>query len=315
MTSSDEYAESELVEKLGNMYLIKINDTLKPVPATYKNKLLYEKELYELLHPNASNERVVLTDENDEDFVAIAPTNNDSVYQLWVGENPHPVMNTPSKSEDILKGVWEAIESPKNYSRIKNLYEDIRKNIVRRTVIKKAESLFAQNEVIPKEDGWSIMGIFILTWDCRIFLDTGDIENQKAYSVSSSGVSEMDKPKEFLKLTVDDDILNHYKNTPLKIYYPLNSTHIEKSDCVTNKCTECDKETECQTYYDKNSSEPNRSVYVCTECQSSWKEYKLTEREIEFLYKINWLINHRKHLDDDAFWSVIESHVWHYDSK
>jgi hypothetical protein len=90
-TQNDNISTPEVIERLGNMYLVKINGKLKQVPATYKNKLLYDKKLYELLHPDTPNERVILTDNaQNENFIAIAPTNNDSVYQLWVDDDPHP---------------------------------------------------------------------------------------------------------------------------------------------------------------------------------------------------------------------------------
>ncbi len=310
--ATNNLSNPEVVERLGNMYLVKINGQLKQVPATYKNKLLYDEQLYELLHPDADNERVILTDEQqDDDFIAIAPTNNDSVYQIWIDDYPYPVMNTPSNSEDVLRGVSEALGSPADYSRLRQIYKEIRENEVRRPVISKAESIFPRNEIIPKDEGWSIMGLFILTWDARVFLDTGKIEKQTTYRVRGSGVSETDKAREFLQLTVDEETIEYYKDTPLQVYHPLDeSVDVTDSDTKECKCPTCESKETVYEYDDSNSEEP-RPVIVCSKCDTKWQEFKLTEREIEFISKAQWLLNHREYLEDDAFWSVIESFVWH----
>lgn len=307
------FSKPEVVERLGNMYLVKINGQLKQVPATYKNKLLYDEDMYELLHPDANNERIILTDdEQDNDFIAISPTNNDSVYQIWIDNDPYPVMNTPSNSEDVLRGVSEAIDSPADYTRLKNIYHEIRSNEVRRHVINKAESLFPRNEIIPIDEGWSIMGLFILTWDSRVFLNTGDIEKQTTYRVRGSGVSETDQAREFLQLAMAEETIRCYRDTVMKIHYNLhNSVNVTDSEIKSRECPNCDQEQDVYEYYDTDSKEPNRPIFVCSECNQPWQEFKFTEREIEFISKAQWLLNHRKHLDDDAFWSVIESFVWH----
>lgn len=312
-SKNDDIAKSEVIERLGNMYLVKINGELKQVPATYKNKLLYDKKLYELLHPDTPDERIILTDNKQtEHFIAIAPTNNDSIYQLWVGDDPYPVMNTPSNSEKVLKGVNDALSNPSDYNRLINIYDDIRSNQVRRHVINKAESLFPRNEIIPTEEGWSILGLFVLTWDSRVFLNTGEIEKQTAYRVKGSGVSETEQPREFLQLVIDDETINYYKDTKLKIYYPLDeNVDVSNSNTKKCKCPTCDSSEMVYEYYDSNSEHKNKPVFVCSVCDNPWQEFTMEEREIEFIAKAQWLLNHREYLEDDAFWSVIESFVWH----
>lgn len=305
---------AEVVETLGNMFLVRVNGELKQVPATYKNELLYKHELYELLHPRTSDERVILTDdEQNEHFVAIAPTDNDSVYQIWVDDNPYPVMNPPSMAENVLRGVRDALNAPADYERLKQVYQEIRSTRVRRKVIEKASSLFAQNEVIPTEEGWNILGVFLLTWDARVFLNTSSIDDQKAYRVSGQGVSETDEAKEFIQLAVRDEILEEYRDIKLDVHYPLPMS-VDVSSCpvVNKECPSCDNQ-EAYEYYEGDSQVEERPVYVCTDdsCGQAWQEYDLTEREIEFIAKAQWLINHREYLDDDAFWDVVESYVWH----
>lgn len=313
----EEIHNSEIVEALGNMFLVKVDGELDQVPATYKNELLYRHELYELLHPDEKNERVVLTDdEQDEKFVAVSPTQNDSVYQLWIDDNPYPVMNPPSMAEQVLRGVRDALEAPSDYSRLYDVYQEIRSTRVRRAVIEKAASLFPRNEIIPEEQGWNILGIFLLTWDARVFLNTGDIDDQKAYRVSGSGVSETDEAKEFLQLAIQDNVLSQFRGMSLEIGTQI-PTEVDLSSCssVDNSCPTCDNESVYE-YYESETTVEERPTYVCSEptCGQAWEEYSLTEREIEFISKAKWLINHREQLDDDAFWDVIESHVWHTSS-
>ncbi len=305
--------KAEVVETLGNMFLVKIDGELKQVPATYKNKLLYEKELYELLHPETADERVILTDDTqDEEFLAIAPTNNDSVYQIWVDDYPYPVMNPPSMAEDVLRGVHEALEVPASYERLRSVYQKIRSTRVRRYVMDRAASMFPANEVIPTDEGWSILGLFVLTWDARVFLDTGEVEKQTSYSIRGGGVSETDQPREFLQLAIRDETIAQYRDLALKIHYPLApEVDVTNSDTTVKECPTCGTDEPTYEYYDEHAEQPERPVFVCQKCDQPWQEFDLTEREVEFIAKAQWLINHRGHLDDDAFWDVVESFVWH----
>lgn len=309
--------DAEVVETLGNMFLVRVDGEMKQVPATYKNELLYKHELYELLHPDTNSERVVLTDEADPRFVAVAPTENDSVYQIWIDDNPYPVMNPPSMAEQVLRGVRDSLDTPSDYERLNEVYQEIRSTRVRRSVMEKAASLFPRNEVIPEDEGWNILGIFLLTWDARVFLNTGSIDEQTAYRVAGSGVSETDDEKEFLQLAVRDDVVEQYRDISLDIRYPLpNNVNLAGSEVRDNECPTCGN-GQSYYHYDNVSAdgEPveERPVYVCTDdsCGQAWQEYDLTEREIEFVSKAQWLVNHRQKLSDDAFWDVVESYVWH----
>lgn len=301
---------SEIIEKLGNMYLVKIDGNIKQVPATYKNKLLYEKELYDLLHPDTNNSRVILTDKEDSEFIAVAPTQNDSIYQLWVSENGYPVMNTPSKSESVLRGIDESLDENPDYTRLKDLYEELNENQVRRHVIERASSVFPKSEIVPTKDGWSVLGLFLLTWDARIFLDTGEIQEQKSYRVSGSSVSETNDTRSFLQLSVGEEYIEKYNGTPLKVHYPLsNSVNIESCEIENKSCPMCESQ-QAHTYYDTNAEYSEKPVHICTGCNQPWQEFNLEEREIEFIYKAKWLLNCRREYEDSVFWNIIESYVW-----
>lgn len=319
----NELNNSKLEEKLGNMLLVRVNGELKQVASTYKNKLLYEHNLYEILNTDGQNSRIVLTDEeDDENFIAIAPTENDSVYQIWLDNNPYPVMNPPSRAEDVLRGVKKSLDTPSDYGVIKQVYDDIRSDRVRRFVIQSMESMFGAGQIVPEEDGWNIMGIFLLTWDARIFLNTSD--RGMAYRVRGSGVSETETSKQFLQLSISDETINQYSNQKVNVSYPLDyDTDVSKSPTIDKECPSCSCGTAYEHYDNENKLVDSSNnlddvdirnrVLVCTNsnCRLAWQEYSLTEREIEFLAKANWLINHRERLDDEAFWDVVESYVWY----
>lgn len=315
----DSINQAELVEEFGNMFLVEINGEIRKVAATSKNELLYRHGMYRLLHPDAEDERVILTDEEEDEFIAIAPTENDSVYQIWVGNSQYPIMNTPSRAKDVLKGVKEATESPKDYSQIKSVYNDIASNQVRRSVINHTRSIFPQTEVIPDKEGWNIMGLFILTWDSRVFLNTTkDIDDRKTYKVSGRSVKESENSKQFLRLSISDEIISEYKDTPVKLSYANHDMNIKESKRVNKECPSCNKtdirKCKVENHNDEQPEKNYDSIFLCNNCDQGWREFKLTEREIEFMSKAKWLLNHREKLDDDAFWDVIESYVINYPS-
>lgn len=259
-----------------------------------------------------------MTDDKDDRFIAIAPTQNDSIYQIWIDDNPYPVMNPPSMAEDVLRGVRDAIQAPADYGQLNDVYERIRSKQVRRYVIDKAMSLFPKSEVVPEDEGWNVMGIFLLTWDARVFLNTGSVEDQSSYRVRGSGVSETDEAKEFLQLHVNDEVFEQYRDLELEIHYPLpKQMDFDGHEVISKECPTCGNKNaykyhDIQRAVQGSQSQPQRPVYICTDesCGQSWQTYDLTEREIEFISKARWLLDHRENLDDDAFWDVIESYVW-----
>lgn len=323
--NENELENSKLEEELGNMLLVRVNGELKQVSSTYKNKLLYKHNLYEILDTDGQNSRIVLTDEeDDENFIAIAPTENDSVYQIWLDNNPYPVMNPPSRAEDVLRGVKKSLETPSDYGDIKQVYDNIRSDRVRRFVVQSMESMFGAGQIVPESEGWNIMGIFLLTWDSRIFLNTSD--KGMAYRVHGSGVSETETSKQFLQLSISDQTINQYRDQKVKVSYPLDyDTDVSNTSTIDKECPSCSCGITHEYYDDENklvNSSNNindddvnirNKVFVCSDssCRLAWQEYSLTEREIEFLAKANWLINHRERLDDEAFWDVVESYVWY----
>lgn len=310
-----EINDAEVVDTLGNMLLVMVDGDMKQVPATEKNELLYKHNLYGLLRSGDKSERVVLTDDEDDGFIAVSPTENDSVYEIWIGDKTYPVMNPPSMSGNLLKAIRDALTNS-DYSSIYEIYKKIREEKVRRSVINKVANNFPRSEVIPQNNGWNILGLFLITWDARIFLNTGSIENKKSYKVRGSGVSETEDVEPFLELSVSDHIIEKYKNLKMKVKQARpDMSMIDNENIQEKECPRCGKE-ESYLIDDGIKSNVQQDVefgiqYVCKDDDCiSWTEFDLTEREIEFIWKVKWLINHRNQLEDDTFWNVIESRVW-----
>lgn len=312
-----DYRSQEVVSSLGNMFLVRDNEGIKQVPTTHKNRLLYERGFYKILNSSNKSKKIVLTDEEDEQFVAIAPTENDSVYKIWIDDNTNPVKNPPSMSEKVLSGVEDSIDSPSDYECLRNVYQEIQSKRVRRSVIKRVARLFPKSEVIPEEDGWNIKGVFLLTWDARVFLNTGGIDEQTVYRVVGSHVSEIEESKQYLQISFDDDIVNSYRgNVSIKIRHHINDkVNYDELEVKNNKCPTCGNK-QSYRYYDSISGldvsdDQDVPVYIChsNDCSQTWREYKLTQKENEFVSKAQLLLNYREKLPDDAFWDVIESHI------
>lgn len=192
----------EIIQELGNMFLVRVEGETRQVGNNPKNELLYKHGLYSLLHSESEASRTVLSE--SDPYVAVAPTSNDSIYSIWYGEeDDFPLQNPPSKANDVLKGIRDGLSEPADYATIKETYEWIRDNQVRRNLIDKLTPMFPSASVIPNEEGWVVEGIFLVTWDARVFISAADLE-ENSYVVRG-GITEADGKREFLSLTPDAD--------------------------------------------------------------------------------------------------------------
>lgn len=181
--------------ELGNMFLVRINGELKRKANTSKNKLLYKHGLHSLLQ--SSGGRTVLS---EDPYIAVEPTHNDDVYTIWHGREEFPVMNPPSKAEDVLRGVIDALEHS-DFSTLKDVYRYVRDNQVRREVVNKLLPKF-QPKVVKQSEGWVVNGMFLLTWEAEVFLITTDLD--EGSFIVRGGISETDETREFLKITPEE---------------------------------------------------------------------------------------------------------------
>lgn len=231
--------------ELGNMFLVRVNGELKKKANTKKNRLLYKHGLYSLL--TGSSGRTVL---QKDPLIAIEPTTNDNVYAIWHGSDSQPVLTPPSKAEKVLQGVLDAIEK-NNVSNIKEVHQYVIENQVRRDVVNKLINLFPHS-VIKTNEGWTVEGMFLVTWEASVYLVTSDL-SEGSYTISG-GVSKIEEKKQFLKLTPQE--------TP------------EESEITIEGET-----------------------------------YELTELEKMFFARVQYLLEFKERVEDDAFYEVIKRHI------
>jgi hypothetical protein len=187
----------------------------------------------------------------DDPEVMVAPTANDYTYVLRV--NGDTVESTPKQAESILRGIKEATID-RDFDRLVDLYDEIRASQVRKGVVNALMQTFEQDERIEETpSGWLVDEFYIVDWSASMYVKT-DNPDEADVKRSGSGVVEMDKSFEFVRLQLRRDI------------------------------------------------EP-------IEVRIGGEVYRLTEREMLFLAKINWLLDRRHYHPDTEFWKNVDQHA------
>lgn len=189
-------SDVEIVEggELANMFLVKIDGETKPVKNTSTNKLLYKYGLYEFLYGGESERKIL----SEDPYIAVEPLDSDGKYRVWHGDSDLGVTVPPSKSENLLSGIVDALEHD-DYSQVEAVYRDIFNNQVRRQVINPLSIMYPQSEVVPADEGWIIRGLFKVTWDANVYLVGKDLD-EGDYRRGGGGVTQTDEPMEWLEL-------------------------------------------------------------------------------------------------------------------
>lgn len=293
------YSMPEIIQELGNVFIVREDDgTTSQKPKTEKNKLLYKYNMTNLFKNNEAFEY----ETNKGDSVRIKQLTDDAGFQITVNDK-YPIITNRSRSADVLKGI-RFIKEEDDISKIERIYDEIYNTQVRRNVINKTEKMF-KGKVIPESDGWNILGMFKLTWSGDVFLQD---KSEQVHIVRGGETVESDKDFNFLDLRVPTDEVEDIDTLQIQVSGTINKDDMESEKLVdVVECPSC----QCNevTSYKTDSLDIVKELYMCDNCSTIWKEYELTDREIEFLSKAQWLVNHRDYLDDDAFWDVIESYV------
>lgn len=205
----------QIIQELGNMFLVNVDGATKQVAHTPKNELLYKHGLYDLLNGHGENNRTELSTDGDETYVAIAPTEHDDIYSLWFGEEDDvPLQTPPSRADNVLRGVRDALSEYSSLERIREEYQWVLKNNIRREVVEPLITMFPQSSVVPSPEGWHIEGLFVVTWDARVFLLKNESE-EGSFKVRGSETVKTDSC-EFISLTPQFDVeelIQSRKNT------------------------------------------------------------------------------------------------------
>ena len=200
-----EAAESVEVTELPNMLLIEIDDAMTYVSNTPKNKLLFDRErfavegksLYTLLHGN-DGMRVVLS--YRDPYVALSPAQHEDVYRLWFGSRDHYDVRTPvDQVESVLEGIIDAVEY-EDYTKLKDVYNYVINNQVRRELVEMFldhGSFADRDRVDVTDEGWVIDGMFLVTWEAKVYLYT---DSWKEGSYDPRRSTQYEKPGEFVTI-------------------------------------------------------------------------------------------------------------------
>lgn len=186
---------------LGNMFLVNVDGKTKHVKNSPANELLYKHGLYEFLYGGENEKRII---NRNNPFVAVKPHHREGEYKVWYNDRDIGVITQPSDEKKLLNGVLDSIEE-NDYGRIKEVYDEILSNQVRRQVISPLSIVYPRDKVVPINEGWVIRGMFKLTWEAEIYLVGKDLE-EGDYKRSGGDVIKKDSPQELITISPDETI-------------------------------------------------------------------------------------------------------------
>lgn len=198
-----------ITKEMSNMLLVEIDDFVTYMSNNPKNKLLFDREkysvdgksLYTVLHADEAR-RVVL---HDDPYVAIAPTPHEDAYRLWYGAQDKYMVKTPvEKVETLLEGVIDTVDNG-NVEKIKELYDYVIDNQVRREVVGKLLDFgkLPTDRISTRHEGWLIDDMFLVTWEADVYLFT-DHWKQGSYHPRRS--SQYEEPGEFVTIDPEEEL-------------------------------------------------------------------------------------------------------------
>lgn len=282
----------EVIQSFGNTLLVSERGEIKQIEGSGKNKLLYEHGLKELFH---TDDWVTIS---ESPSFSIRATQSDDVYNIEFEDNP-PILTPPPLAETVLENVHRYIET-ENQGLLRDAYEQTMNHYdVRRDIMSPVSHMFGP-DVVHTEQGWEVLGLFFVTWEGKIFLNTDEeVEEKVAYRPVSDGVRRLESPRGFIELTHSGDY--NLQQSTLDI---LCSVPDGKQSDRTEKvlCPVCDTARSCDVY-----SHGYGDVFECQSCRTAWQEVELQSEEAEVVKKTKWLIDYRDRYDDATYWDIVES--------
>lgn len=165
------------------------------IDGSVENVLLYLHELKEFL----DGEQGALL--SNDPHISVQPTTAESVYRIQVGDQP--VESMPNQSDDVLRGVKEAIEN-EDLDPIVSVYKEILNNQVRRDVIGELIDLLDSlpaGRLQVTGSGWLVDQYYLVDWTASVYAIEDDRDSPD-YRRSGGTVEVTDKSKEFVELNV-----------------------------------------------------------------------------------------------------------------
>lgn len=163
---------ARVIDKTVGNYLIEYSHgETELVARNPTNEMLYEKGMYEFLHGEDNDIRVL--DIESESYVAVAPTSEDDVYSIWFGDSNRPVVTDPDRSYEVLEAINEAVEG--DGQKLKDEYHLVFDEQARPDMVNRLLGFF--DEVSVTEHGWKIDDSFLVTWKAEVYQSVEHIEN------------------------------------------------------------------------------------------------------------------------------------------
>lgn len=172
-------------------------DVVKKNPT---NELLYDEGMYDFFH--GENVVQILRRKDEGGYIAVAPTQENDVFTLWVDNPDRPIITDADSAFDLLEGVKKALNG--EYEQIKSVYEKHLKRQARPSVVNQLLYAFPVEET---EYGWRIDDTFLLTWENEVYQSESDME-EDTFVRSGDRVEQVDS-RESIKIdgiqAVDSD--------------------------------------------------------------------------------------------------------------
>lgn len=148
------------------------------------NELLYIEQMYDFLR-SSGNIRVLRTEE-EGGYLAIAPTEEDDIFTLWVDSSNQPITTRIDDAKSVLEGVVDALNG--DYEALEEVYFTYIEDRARPNVVNLLEDSLP---VETTEEGWIVEDNFLVTWEAEIYRSVEDKEGE-SFRRSGSDVRSVD---------------------------------------------------------------------------------------------------------------------------
>lgn len=165
----DERRYTILDETPDNYLILWEDDETEMVKKNPTNQLLYEEGLWEFLE--GGEERIKIL--SNDPYVAIAPTSESDIYNIWFNTPNNPVLTDGSRSEEVLEALLECLQED-NVRPLEKEYMRVFNRQASSHVLNKLLANFPNTEAT--EYGWRIEDTFLVTWEGEIYRNHEEID-------------------------------------------------------------------------------------------------------------------------------------------
>lgn len=162
-----------VLDRTPDNYLLQYpNNETELIKRNPTNRLLYEEGMYDFLN-SVEDDIQILRTEDDGGYLAIAPTQEDDVFTLWVDDPDRPIITKPDEGREVLEALTDALDG--EYEPLRNIYYKQVEDQARPTVVNRLAPSF---DIEPTQHGWRIEDQFLVTWENEIYRSADDMESE-----------------------------------------------------------------------------------------------------------------------------------------